>query len=146
MIDDTSQEFINRHIGLSKNDREKILNFIGNKSLDQLIKDTVPENILLQDDLKIDHSLSESEALKKLKFISKKNETFRNFIGKGYYNCFTPHVILRLIHTESIRLQTVCTLYQCSVSNALDGQEQGSSHCIVNRSLWLRVSLRKNHN
>ena len=97
MIDDTSKEFISRHIGSSKDDQNKILNYIGSKSLDELMKTTVPENILLKEELKIDPSLSESEALKKLKLISKKNETFRNFIGMGYYNCFTPHVILRNI-------------------------------------------------
>ena len=47
MIDDTSQEFINRHIGPSKSDQEKMLDFIGSKSLNTLIKETVPENILL---------------------------------------------------------------------------------------------------
>ena len=67
MIDDTSQEFINRHIGPSNKDQEKILDYIGSKSLDQLIQDTVPKNILLNDELKIGNSLSESEALKKLK-------------------------------------------------------------------------------
>ena len=33
MIDDTSQEFINRHIGPSEEDKSKILNYIGYKSL-----------------------------------------------------------------------------------------------------------------
>ena len=36
--------------------------------------------------LKIDEPLSENDALKKLKTISKKNKIFRNFIGMGYYN------------------------------------------------------------
>ena len=53
MIDDTSKEFINRHIGPSNKDQEKILNYIGSKSLDQLIQNTVPKNILLNDDVKI---------------------------------------------------------------------------------------------
>ena len=35
MIDDTSQEFIGRHIGPSKDDRKKMLDHIGSKSLDQ---------------------------------------------------------------------------------------------------------------
>ena len=81
MIDDTTKEFINRHIGPSKKDQKKILEYIGSSSLEQLIENTVPENILQKEDLKIDNSLSESEALKKLKIISQKNETFRNFIG-----------------------------------------------------------------
>ena len=67
MIDDTSKEFINRHIGSSREDQKKILNYIGSKSLEDLMKETVPENILLKDELKIDQSLSESEALKKSK-------------------------------------------------------------------------------
>ena len=95
MIDDTSEEFINRHIGPSKEDQLKMLDYIGNNSLKQLIKDIVPENILLTKELNMAHSLSESEALKKLKLIAQKNQTYRNFIGMGYYNCFTPHVILR---------------------------------------------------
>ena len=49
MIDDTSQEFISRHIGPSKKDQERILEYIGSKSLDQLIQNTVPKNILLKD-------------------------------------------------------------------------------------------------
>ena len=72
MIDDTSQEFINRHIGPSEEDKSKILNYIGYKSLKELIKSTVPENILLKNELNIDQSLSESEALKKLKLIAQK--------------------------------------------------------------------------
>jgi glycine dehydrogenase len=42
MIDDTSQEFIKRHIGPSKDDQKKMLDYIGSKSLNQLIRDTVP--------------------------------------------------------------------------------------------------------
>ena len=67
MIDNTSEEFIYRHIGPSKKDQLKMLDYIGQSSLGNLIKNTVPENILLKEELKIDHSLSESEALKKLK-------------------------------------------------------------------------------
>ena len=115
MIDDTSKEFINRHIGSSKDEQNKILNYIGAKSLEDLMKNTVPENILLKDDLKIDQSLSESEALKKLKSLSKKNETFRNFIGMGYYNCFTPHVVLRNI-LENPGWYTSYTPYQPEVA------------------------------
>ena len=92
-----------------------MLDHIGSKSLDQLIRDTVPENILLKSELKISESLSESEALKKLKIISQKNETFRNFIGMGYYNCFTPHVILRNI-LENPGWYTSYTPYQPEVA------------------------------
>ena len=65
MIDDTSQEFINRHVGPSKEDQLEMLDYIGFNSLKELIKDTVPENILLKEDLKVDSSLSESEIKQK---------------------------------------------------------------------------------
>ncbi len=115
MIDDTSQEFINRHIGPSKEDQSKMLKYIDKNSLEHLIKDTVPKNILLKNELDIAHSLSESEALKKLKLIASKNETYRNFIGMGYYNCFTPHVILRNL-LENPGWYTSYTPYQPEVA------------------------------
>ena len=115
MIDDTSKEFIKRHIGPSEQDQKKILNYIGSKSIDQLMIDTVPNNILLKDQLKINQSMSESDALKKLKSISKKNETFRNFIGMGYYNCLTPNVIIRNI-LENPGWYTSYTPYQPEVA------------------------------
>ena len=83
MIDDTSKEFIKRHIGPSKTDQTKILDYINSNSLEQLMKDTVPNDILLKEDLKIDNSLSESEALKKLKSISKKMKPLEILLGWG---------------------------------------------------------------
>ena len=71
MIEDNSKEFISRHIGPSDIEEKKMLEAIEAKSLIDLIKKTVPENILLKDSLKIDKSLSENDALKKLKTISK---------------------------------------------------------------------------
>ena len=86
MIDDTSKEFISRHIGPSTEDQKEMLKSISSKSIDNLIENTVPKNILIKDELKIDEPMSENDALKKLKLLSKKNEVFRNFIGMGYYN------------------------------------------------------------
>ena len=72
MIDNNSKEFIYRHIGPTEDEQEKMLGAIGYKSLEDLMKNTVPEKILLKDELKIDAPLSENDALKKLKSISKK--------------------------------------------------------------------------
>ena len=97
MIDDNSKEFIRRHIGPSDEDQLKMLQYVGYKSLEDLMSNTVPEKILLKNDLKIDQPMSENDALKKLKLLSKRNEIYRNFIGMGYYNTITPNVILRNI-------------------------------------------------
>ena len=115
MIDDNSKEFIARHIGPSHEDQEKMLQTVGAKSLDDLMKNTVPEKILLSEELKVNDSISENDALKKLKSISKKNEIFRNFIGMGYYNTFTPNVILRNI-LENPGWYTSYTPYQPEVA------------------------------
>ena len=115
MIDDNSKEFIARHIGPSQEDQEKMLQAVGVKSLDDLMKNTVPEKILLSEELNVSEPISENDALKKLKSISKKNEIFRNFIGMGYYNTFTPNVILRNI-LENPGWYTSYTPYQPEVA------------------------------
>ena len=60
MIDDNSKEFLARHIGPSKGDQEKMLQLVGAKSLDDLMKNTVPEKILLTEELKVDEPISEN--------------------------------------------------------------------------------------
>ena len=115
MIDDNSKEFIKRHIGPSAEDQLKMLKHVGYNTLDDLMKNTVPEKILLKEELKINKPLSENDALKKLKSISKKNRIFRNFIGMGYYNSITPNVILRNI-LENPGWYTSYTPYQPEVA------------------------------
>ena len=115
MIDDNSKEFIARHIGPSEEEQSKMLSLVGVKNLDELIKNTVPEKILLKDELNIEEPGSENDTLKKLKSISKKNEIFRNFIGMGYYNSITPNVILRNI-LENPGWYTSYTPYQPEVA------------------------------
>ena len=115
MIDDNSKEFIYRHIGPTEVEQKKMLRMVGYKSLEELMRNTVPEKILLKDELKIDAPLSENDALKKLKSVSKKNKIFRNFIGMGYYNSFTPNVILRNI-LENPGWYTSYTPYQPEVA------------------------------
>jgi glycine dehydrogenase len=115
MIDNNSKEFIYRHIGPTEVEQKDMLKVAGYKSLDDLMVNTVPEKILLKDELKIDEPLSENDALKKLKTISKQNKIFRNFIGMGYYNSFTPNVILRNI-LENPGWYTSYTPYQPEVA------------------------------
>jgi glycine dehydrogenase len=115
MIDNNSKEFIYRHIGPTEAEQKNMLKEVGYNSLDELMKNTVPEKILLKDELNIEEPLSENDALKKLKTISKQNKIFRNFIGMGYYNTFTPNVILRNI-LENPGWYTSYTPYQPEVA------------------------------
>ncbi len=115
MIDNNSKEFIYRHIGPSEEEQKTMLKAVGYTSLEDLMDNTVPEKILLKNELKINDPLSENDALKKLKSISKQNKIFRNFIGMGYYNSFTPNVILRNI-LENPGWYTSYTPYQPEVA------------------------------
>ena len=112
MIDNNSKEFIYRHIGPTEVEQISMLKEVGYNSLEELMKNTVPEKILLKDELNIEEPLSENDALKKLKTISKQNKIFRNFIGMGYYNSFTPNVILRnILENPGWYTSYTCLLY-----------------------------------
>jgi len=115
MIEDTSKEFIQRHIGPTSHEENTMVKKVGAQSLEDLIEKTVPQKILIKDNLKIDEPMSENDALKKLKLLSKRNEIYRNFIGMGYYNTITPNVILRNI-LENPGWYTSYTPYQPEVA------------------------------
>ena len=72
MLHNSQKDFLKRHIGPSDEDQNKMLKELNYKSLNDLIKSTVPEKIQLKDELNIGESNSEYEALRKLKVISKK--------------------------------------------------------------------------
>ena len=74
MLKSSQKDFIKRHIGPSEVEQSFMLKELGFKNLDELIKKTVPEKILLKEDLEIGEPHSEYEALRKLKEISKKNK------------------------------------------------------------------------
>ncbi len=115
MLHNSQKDFIKRHIGTSKEEQSKMLNELGYESLDDLIKDTVPEKIHFKDELSIGEPNSEYEALRKLKIVSKKNQIYSNFIGMGYYGTYTPNVIVRNI-LENPGWYTSYTPYQPEVA------------------------------
>ena len=115
MLKNAQKDFIQRHIGPSEEEQKTMLKELGYKSLDDLIVNTVPEKILLKDNLSIGESNSEYKALRKLKVISKKNKVYSSFIGMGYYGTYTPYVILRNI-LENPGWYTSYTPYQPEVA------------------------------
>ena len=72
MLHNSQKDFLRRHIGPSEEDQKKMLSELKYSSLDDLIKNTVPEKIQFKGELNIGESNSEYEALRKLKVISKK--------------------------------------------------------------------------
>jgi glycine dehydrogenase len=109
------ERFDIRHIGPDAKEVSEMLKAIGVTSVDELIDQTIPKKIRSQKPLNLDEPLTEHEYLDKIERIGKKNKIFRNYIGMGYYNCFTPSVILRNV-MENPGWYTPYTPYQSEIA------------------------------
>ena len=89
--------FQKRHIGPNKTDEKQMLKSIGLNSLDELINETIPEDIRLKSSLNLDAPMSEYEYLNHIEELSKKNKVFKSYIGLGYHEAIVPSVIKRNI-------------------------------------------------
>jgi glycine dehydrogenase len=108
-------QFSSRHNGISNDDLQEMLQTIGVNSLDQLIDETVPQDIRMTRALNIPEAQTEYEYLSSLKEIAAKNKLFRSFIGMGYYGTITPSVLLRNIF-ENPGWYTQYTPYQAEIA------------------------------
>ena len=115
MLKNAQKDFIQRHIGPSKEEQKVMLKELGYNNLEELIDKTVPKKILLKENLSIGEPNSEYKALRKLRDISQKNKIYSSFIGMGYYGNYTPYVILRNI-LENPGWYTSYTPYQPEVA------------------------------
>lgn len=107
--------FAERHIGINAEDAQSMLDALGIKDMEELIAQTVPASIHMENPLDIPAALSEHEYLIELKHIAAKNKVFNNFIGQGYYGTITPSVLLRNIF-ENPGWYTQYTPYQAEIS------------------------------
>ncbi len=108
-------KFENRHIGPKDNELPEILKTIGVPSINQLIEETIPKQIILHDELKLDYQLSEYELASRLKSLASKNKVFKSYIGLGYYPTITPEVIKRNV-LENPGWYTQYTPYQAEIA------------------------------
>ena len=110
-----TESFLIRHIGPRDEDIKKMLKTIKAKSLDQLIDETLPNDIKLKKPIELDNPLSESEYLMHLKKISGLNKVYKSYIGLGYNRSYLPAVIQRNI-LENPGWYTAYTPYQAEIS------------------------------
>ena len=108
-------EFIRRHIGITDDQKNSMLNDLGLSTIEQLVREVVPTSILLRGDDKLPEGCSEQQALAELKEIAEKNIIKRSLIGQGYYGTITPPVILRNVF-ENPAWYTSYTPYQAEIS------------------------------
>src|SRR5487761_2239010 len=110
-----SDQFVHRHNGPSASDIQSMLRVINASSVDELIDQTVPAAIRLQQPLNLPQGMSEHAYLQHLRGIAAKNKLFKTYIGLGYYDTILPPVIQRNI-LENPGWYTAYTPYQAEVA------------------------------
>src|SRR5206468_3255678 len=88
---------------------------LGFASRAELIDATVPAAIRRKSPMGIGEPRTEGEALGELRRIAEKNRLFKSFIGQGYYETYTPGVILRNVF-QNPAWYTAYTPYQPEIS------------------------------
>ena len=110
-----TDSFALRHIGPREKDLSKMLKAINASSLDQLIMETIPHEILIKNKLKLDKAMSEQEYLEHIGALAAKNKIFDTYIGLGYHEAYLPAVIQRNI-LENPGWYTAYTPYQAEIA------------------------------
>ncbi|WP_289038907.1 aminomethyl-transferring glycine dehydrogenase [uncultured Zobellia sp.] len=107
--------FALRHIGIKEENQEHMLKTVGTETLDQLIYETIPDDIRLKKPLELSTAMSEHKFLAHIQELSEQNEVFRTYIGLGYHESLTPSVIKRNI-LENPGWYTAYTPYQAEIA------------------------------
>src|SRR6476659_3867631 len=107
--------FESRHIGPGPHDVRAMLETIGVASLDELIAQTIPDDIRQRSPLDLGTALSEIEALAKARQGAAHHAVLTSLIGQGYYGTILPPVIQRNI-LENPAWYTAYTPYQPEIS------------------------------
>lgn len=104
-----------RHIGLTAEDEKHMLDAIGAESMEALVKETMPADILLPEGIELDEPVTEQVQLEMADTILMNNAPVRSYIGRGWYGTITPAVIRRNM-LENPVWYTSYTPYQAEVS------------------------------
>lgn len=116
--------FQSRHNSPSSVEIESMLSLLGLTNLDDLISQTVPDQIRLNQPLKLSEPKNEYEYLIELQKTASKNKVYKSFIGQGYYGTIVPAVIKRNI-LENPGWYTAYTPYQAEIA-------QGRLEALIN--------------
>ena len=110
-----TDDFVSRHIGPREADVASMLETVGVASLDALIERAVPAGLRSDVPLDLPPGRREDDVLEALRGLASQNRVMRSMIGMGYYDCFTPGVILRKV-LENPGWYTAYTPYQPEIS------------------------------
>ncbi len=93
----SNSSFLRRHIGPTPNEIQDMLKFVDyTNSLDELVKKTIPNNLLIEH-FDVGEPIHPEELIQKFQGLSQKNNTTRTYLGQGFYRTTTPSFIMRTI-------------------------------------------------
>lgn len=110
-----TNDFSLRHIGNHGEQITEMLSVIGKDSIESLIKETLPQNIRLKNELNLPEALSEFETTNHLLEIANRNQKVKNYLGYGYYGTILPAAIQRNV-LENPGWYTAYTPYQAEIA------------------------------
>ena len=116
--------FIDRHIGPNDQEIGQMLETLGFSTLEEMTDAIVPGKIKSTAGLELPSSMTEVDAIAKIRTVADRNKVYRSFIGQGYYGTHTPNVILRNV-LENPAWYTAYTPYQAEIS-------QGRLEALIN--------------
>ncbi|AWA29721.1 glycine dehydrogenase (aminomethyl-transferring) [Flavobacterium magnum] len=116
--------FALRHIGPRESQLPEMLKTINASDLDQLVYETIPDDIRLKAPLDLDPAMTEFEFANHIAKLGAKNKVYSNYIGLGYHPAIVPAVIQRNI-LENPGWYTAYTPYQAEIA-------QGRLEAILN--------------
>ncbi len=107
--------FALRHIGPRDTDIQHMLKTVGVDSLEQLVYETLPDDIRLKAPLDLEPEMSEYEYLNHIHALGNKNKVFKSYIGLGYHAAVVPAAIQRNVF-ENPGWYTAYTPYQAEIA------------------------------
>ncbi len=107
--------FALRHIGPRENDLKHMLKTIGVDSIEQLVYETLPDDIRLKAPLDLEPAMTEYEYLNHVQQLGNKNKVFKSYIGLGYHPAIVPAAIQRNVF-ENPGWYTAYTPYQAEIA------------------------------
>ncbi len=110
-----TDKFASRHIGPKEEEISKMLTVLELDSIEELLSQTLPEEIRLHQPLSIPEGVSEYRFLNELRTLSDENQLFETYIGLGYHPSITPAVIQRNV-LENPGWYTAYTPYQAEIA------------------------------
>lgn len=113
-----------RHLGPRPEEVKSMLDTVGVESMEQLIYETIPNDIRLKKPMQLDTAMTEYEYAQHIYALGMQNKVYKSFIGLGYHPTIVPAVIQRNIF-ENPGWYTAYTPYQAEIA-------QGRLEAILN--------------